>query len=156
MDIRVIKARIENMLTDTTGDDTLRKNVKALLDDITQEVDVSNRTIESGMVSTVVSELRQYYFSLIDEYGAIPKTTATLVKRANKIDMIIITLNKIINFTSFAITVNASNMDPTMQRLCAVIKPEMESYRKELYNWGQILSNVITDKKIYLAKMKED
>lgn len=144
------------MLTDTTGDETLRKNVKSLLDDITQEVDVSNRTIESGMVSTVVSELRQYYFSLIDEYGAIPKTTATLVKRANKIDMIIITLNKIINFTSFAITVNASNMDPAMQRLCAVIKPEMESYRKELYNWGQILSNVITDKKIYLAKMKED
>ena len=85
MDIRVIKARIENMLTDTTGDETLRKNVKSLLDDITQEVDVSNRTIESGMVSTVVSELRQYYFSLIDEYGAIPKTTATLVKRANKI-----------------------------------------------------------------------
>ena len=156
MDIRVIKARLENYLTDTTGDEHLRKNITKLLADIDKEVEVSDRTIESGMVSTVVSELRQYYFSLIDEYGAIPKTTATLIKRANKIDMIIITLNKIINFTSYAITVNANRNDPNMQRLCVAIKPEMESYRKELYNWGQILSNVITDKKIYLAKMSED
>lgn len=156
MDIRVIKARLENYLTDTTGDEHLRKNITKLLADIDKEVEVSDRTIESGMVSTVVSELRQYYFSLIDEYGAIPKTTATLIKRANKIDMIIITLNKIINFTSYAITVNANSNDPSMQRLCVAIKPEMESYRKELYNWGQILSNVITDKKIYLAKMSED
>ena len=156
MDIRVIKARLENYLTDTTGDEHLRKNITKLLADIDKEVEVSDRTIESGMVSTVVSELRQYYFSLIDEYGAIPKTTATLIKRANKIDMIIITLNKIINFTSYAITVNANSNDPNMQRLCAAIKPEMESYRKDLYNWGQILSNVITDKKIYLAKMSED
>ena len=156
MDIRVIKARLENYLTDTTGDEHLRKNITKLLADIDKEVEVSDRTIESGMVSTVVSELRQYYFSLIDEYGAIPKTTATLIKRANKIDMIIITLNKIINFTSYAITVNANSNDPNMQRLCVAIKPEMESYRKELYDWGQILSNVITDKKIYLAKMSED
>ena len=115
MDIRVIKARLENYLTDTTGDEHLRKNITKLLADIDKEVEVSDRTIESGMVSTVVSELRQYYFSLIDEYGAIPKTTATLIKRANKIDMIIITLNKIINFTSYAITVNANSNDPNMQ-----------------------------------------
>ena len=156
MDIRVIKARLENYLTDTTGDEHLRKNITKLLADIDKEVEVSDRTIESGMVSTVVSELRQYYFSLIDEYGAIPKTTATLIKRANKIDMIIITLNKIINFTSYAITANANSNDPNMQSLCVAIKPEMESHSKELYNWGQILSNVITDKKIYLAKMSED
>lgn len=156
MDIRVIKARLENYVTNQTTDDYLRKQIVELIDELNNEVEVVDKTINSGMVSTVVDELRQYYFSLVDEYGAIPKTKANLVKRANKIDDIIITLNKIVNFTSYAITKNASSTDPNTQRICAVIKPEMESYRKELYNWGQILNNIITDKKIYLAQMKED
>ena len=88
MDIRVIKARLENYLTDTTGDEHLRKNITKLLADIDKEVEVSDRTIESGMVSTVVSELRQYYFSLIDEYGAIPKTTATFFRIIGNISII--------------------------------------------------------------------
>lgn len=156
MDIRVVKARLENCLTNGTSDDYLRKQITELVQDLNNEVEVVDKTIESGMVSTVVSELRQYYFALIDEYGAIPKVTKNLVKRANKLDEIIITLNKIVNFTSWAITKNASSTDPNTQRLCAVIKPEMESYRKELYNWGQLLANVLVDKKIYLAKTRED
>lgn len=156
MDIRVIKARLENYLTNETTDDFLRKQIKELVEELNSEIEVADKTIDSGMVSTVVDELRQYYFALIDEYGAIPKTSAYMVRRANKIDTIIVTLNKIVNFTSWAITKNASSSDPSLQRLCAVIKPEMESYRKELYNWGQILNNIITDKKIYLAKIKGD
>lgn len=156
MDIRVIKARLENYLTNETTDDFLRKQIKELVEELNSEIEVADKTIDSGMVSTVVDELRQYYFALIDEYGAIPKTSAYMVRRANKIDTIIVTLNKIVNFTSWAITKNASSTDPSLQRLCAVIKPEMESYRKELYNWGQILNNIITDKKIYLAKIKGD
>ena len=156
MDIRVIKARLENYLTNETTDDFLRKQIKELVEELNSEIEVADKTIDSGMVSTVVDELRQYYFALIDEYGAIPKTSTYMVRRANKIDTIIVTLNKIVNFTSWAITKNASSSDPSLQRLCAVIKPEMESYRKELYNWGQILNNIITDKKIYLAKIKGD
>jgi hypothetical protein len=156
VDIRVVKARLENYLTNGTTDDYLRKQIISLVQEMNNEIEVVDKTIDSGMVSTVVSELRQYYFALVDEYGAIPKTTANLVKRANKLDEIIITLNKIVNFTSWAITKNASSNDPNVQRICSVIKPEMESYRKELYNWGQLLTNIITDKKIYLAKVKDD
>lgn len=156
MDVRLIKARLENYLTSETTDDFLRKQIKELVEELNNEIEVADKVIDSGMVSTVVDELRQYYFTLIDEYGAIPKTAAFMVRRANKIDSIIVTLNKIINFTSWAITKNASSSDPSLQRLCAIIKPEMESYRKELYNWGQILNNIITDKKIYLAKVTND
>lgn len=156
MDIRLIKTRLENLLTNETSDSFLREKITEFVNELNNEIEISDKTIDSGMVATVVDELRQYYFALVDEYGAIPKSTKTLVKRANKIDEIIITLNKIINFTSYAITKNGSSLDVNTQRLCAVIKPEMESYRKELYNWGQIMMNIIVDKKIYLAKYKED
>ena len=155
MDIRVLKARLENALTNETSEEYFREQVKAIVDDINNEVEVSDRTIDSGMVSTVVDELRHYYFSLLDEYGAIPKTTNTMVKRANVLDDLTITLSKIINFMSYAITRNASSSDPSIQRICAIIKPEMESYRKEMYNLGTLMQNLMLDKKIYLEKLKE-
>lgn len=155
MDIRVIKARLENALTGETSEEYFRDQIKAVVEDMTNEIEVSDRTIDSGMVSTVVDELRQYYFSLLDEYGAIPKTTATMVKRANLLDDLTITLSKIINYMSFAITRNASSSDPSIQRVCAVLKPEMESYRKEMYNLGTLLQNIMLDKKIYLEKIKD-
>ena len=155
MDIRVLKARLENALTNETSEEYFREQVKAIVNDINNEVEVSDRTIDSGMVSTVVDELRHYYFSLLDEYGAIPKTTNTMVKRANVLDDLTITLSKIINFMSYAITRNASSSDPSIQRICAIIKPEMESYRKEMYNLGTLMQNLMLDKKIYLEKLKE-
>lgn len=155
MDIRVLKARLENALTNETSEEYFREQVKAIVDDINNEVELSDRTIDSGMVSTVVDELRHYYFSLLDEYGAIPKTTNTMVKRANVLDDLTITLSKIINFMSYAITRNASSSDPSIQRICAIIKPEMESYRKEMYNLGTLMQNLMLDKKIYLEKLKE-
>ena len=155
MDIRVLKARLENALTNETSEEYFREQVKAIVDDINNEVELSDRTIDSGMVSTVVDELRHYYFSLLDEYGAIPKTTNTMVKRANVLDELTITLSKIINFMSYAITRNASSSDPSIQRICAIIKPEMESYRKEMYNLGTLMQNLMLDKKIYLEKLKE-
>ena len=155
MDIRVLKARLENALTNETSEEYFREQVKAIVDDINNEVEVSDRTIDSGMISTVVDELRHYYFSLLDEYGAIPKTTNTMVKRANVLDELTITLSKIINFMSYAITRNASSSDPSIQRICAIIKPEMESYRKEMYNLGTLMQNLMLDKKIYLEKLKE-
>ena len=155
MDIRVIKARLENALTGETSEEYFRDQIKTIVDDINNEIEVSDRTIDSGMVSTVVDELRQYYFSLLDEYGAIPKTTATMIKRANLLDDLTITLSKIINYMSFAITRNASSSDPSIQRVCAIIKPEMESYRKEMYNLGTLLQNLMLDKKIYLEKIKD-
>lgn len=155
MDIRVLKARLENALTNETSEEYFREQIKAIVDDINNEVEVSDRTIDSGMVSTVVDELRHYYFSLLDEYGAIPKTTGTMVKRANVLDDLTITLSKIINFMSYAITRNASSSDPSIQRICAIIKPEMESYRKEMYNLGTLMQNLMLDKKIYLEKLKE-
>ena len=155
MDIRVLKARLENALTNETSEEYFREQIKAIVDDINNEVEVSDRTIDSGMVSTVVDELRHYYFSLLDEYGAIPKTTNTMVKRANVLDDLTITLSKIINFMSYAITRNASSSDPSIQRICAIIKPEMESYRKEMYNLGTLMQNLMLDKKIYLEKLKE-
>lgn len=155
MDIRVLKARLENALTNETSEEYFREQIKAIVDDINNEVEVSDRTIDSGMVSTVVDELRHYYFSLLDEYGAIPKTTNTMIKRTNILDELTITLSKIINFMSYAITRNASSSDPSIQRICAIIKPEMESYRKELYNLGTLMQNLMLDKKIYLEKLKE-
>ena len=155
MDIRVLKARLENALTNETSEEYFREQIKAIVDDINNEVEVSDRTIDAGMVSTVVDELRHYYFSLLDEYGAIPKTTNTMVKRANVLDDLTITLSKIINFMSYAITRNASSSDPSIQRICAIIKPEMESYRKEMYNLGTLMQNLMLDKKIYLEKLKE-
>ena len=155
MDIRVLKARLENALTNETSEEYFREQIKAIVDDINNEVEISDRTIDSGMVSTVVDELRHYYFSLLDEYGAIPKTTNTMVKRANVLDDLTITLSKIINFMSYAITRNASSSDPSIQRICAIIKPEMESYRKEMYNLGTLMQNLMLDKKIYLEKLKE-
>ena len=155
MDIRVLKARLENALTNETSEEYFREQIKAIVDDINNEVEVSDRTIDSGMISTVVDELRHYYFSLLDEYGAIPKTTNTMVKRANVLDDLTITLSKIINFMSYAITRNASSSDPSIQRICAIIKPEMESYRKEMYNLGTLMQNLMLDKKIYLEKLKE-
>lgn len=155
MDIRVLKARLENALTNETSEEYFREQIKAIIDDINNEVEVSDRTIDSGMISTVVDELRHYYFSLLDEYGAIPKTTNTMVKRANVLDDLTITLSKIINFMSYAITRNASSSDPSIQRICAIIKPEMESYRKEMYNLGTLMQNLMLDKKIYLEKLKE-
>ena len=155
MDIRVLKARLENALINETSEEYFREQVKAIVDDINNEVEVSDRTIDSGMVSTVVDELRHYYFSLLDEYGALPKTTNTMVKRANVLDDLTITLSKIINFMSYAITRNASSSDPSIQRICAIIKPEMESYRKEMYNLGTLMQNLMLDKKIYLEKLKE-
>jgi len=155
MDIRVLKARLENALTNETSEEYFREQIKAIVDDINNEVEVSDRTIDSGMISTVVDELRHYYFSLLDEYGAIPKTTNTMVKRANILDELTITLSKIINFMSYAITRNASSSDPSIQRICAIIKPEMESYRKEMYNLGTLMQNLMLDKKIYLEKLKE-
>ena len=155
MDIRVLKARLENALTNETSEEYFREQIKAIVDDINNEVEVSDRTIDSGMVSTVVDELRHYYFSLLDEYGAIPKTTNTMVKRANVLDDLTITLSKIINFMSYAVTRNASSSDPSIQRICAIIKPEMESYRKEMYNLGTLMQNLMLDKKIYLEKLKE-
>lgn len=155
MDIRVLKARLENALTNETSEEYFREQIKAIVDDINNEVEVSDRTIDSGMISTVVDELRHYYFSLLDEYGAIPKTTGTMVKRANVLDELTITLSKIINFMSYAITRNASSSDPSIQRICAIIKPEMESYRKEMYNLGTLMQNLMLDKKIYLEKLKE-
>ena len=155
MDIRVLKARLENALTNETSEEYFREQIKAIVDDINNEVEVSDRTIDSGMISTVVDELRHYYFSLLDEYGAIPKTTNTMVKRANVLDELTITLSKIINFMSYAITRNASSSDPSIQRICAIIKPEMESYRKEMYNLGTLMQNLMLDKKIYLEKLKE-
>lgn len=155
MDIRVLKARLENALTNETSEEYFREQIKAIVDDINNEVEVSDRTIDSGMISTVVDELRHYYFSLLDEYGAIPKTTNTMVKRTNILDELTITLSKIINFMSYAITRNASSSDPSIQRVCAIIKPEMESYRKEMYNLGTLMQNLMLDKKIYLEKLKE-
>lgn len=155
MDIRVLKARLENALTNETSEEYFREQIKAIVDDISNEVEVSDRTIDSGMISTVVDELRHYYFSLLDEYGAIPKTTSTMVKRANVLDELTITLSKIINFMSYAVTRNASSSDPSIQRTCAIIKPEMESYRKEMYNLGTLMQNLMLDKKIYLEKLKE-
>ena len=155
MDIRVLKARLENALTNETSEEYFREQIKAIVDDINNEVEVSDRTIDSGMISTVVDELRHYYFSLLDEYGAIPKTTNTMVKRANVLDDLTITLSKIINFMSYAVTRNASSSDPSIQRICAIIKPEMESYRKEMYNLGTLMQNLMLDKKIYLEKLKE-
>ena len=155
MDIRVLKARLENALTNETSEEYFREQIKAIVDDINNEIEVSDRTIDSGMISTVVDELRHYYFSLLDEYGAIPKTTNTMVKRANVLDELTITLSKIINFMSYAITRNASSSDPSIQRICAIIKPEMESYRKEMYNLGTLMQNLMLDKKIYLEKLKE-
>ena len=155
MDIRVLKARLENALTNETSEEYFREQIKAIVDDINNEVEVSDRTIDSGMISTVVDELRHYYFSLLDEYGAIPKTTNTMVKRANVLDDLTITLSKIINFMSYAITRNASSSDPSIQRICAIIKPEMESYRKEMYNLGTLMQNLMLDKKIYLEKLNE-
>ena len=155
MDIRVLKAGLENALTNETSEEYFREQIKAIVDDINNEVEVSDRTIDSGMISTVVDELRHYYFSLLDEYGAIPKTTNTMVKRANVLDDLTITLSKIINFMSYAITRNASSSDPSIQRICAIIKPEMESYRKEMYNLGTLMQNLMLDKKIYLEKLKE-
>ena len=155
MDIRVLKARLENALTNETSEEYFREQIKAIVDDINNEVEVSDRTIDSGMISTVVDELRHYYFSLLDEYGAIPKTTGTMVKRANVLDELTITLSKIINFMSYAVTRNASSSDPSIQRICAIIKPEMESYRKEMYNLGTLMQNLMLDKKIYLEKLKE-
>ena len=155
MDIRVLKARLENALTNETSEEYFREQIKAIVDDINNEVEVSDRTIDSGMISTVVDELRHYYFSLLDEYGAIPKTTNTMIKRTNILDELTITLSKIINFMSYAITRNASSSDPSIQRICAIIKPEMESYRKELYNLGTLMQNLMLDKKIYLEKLKE-
>ena len=35
------------------------------------------------------------------------------------------------------------------------IQEEMESYRKELYNLGMLMQNIIMDKKIYLEKLKD-
>jgi len=155
MDIRVLKARLENALTNETSEEYFREQIKAIVDDINNEVEVSDRTIDSGMISTVVDELRHYYFSLLDEYGAIPKTTNTMIKRTNILDELTITLSKIINFMSYAITRNASSSDPSIQRICAIIKPEMESYRKEMYNLGTLMQNLMLDKKIYLEKLKE-
>ena len=155
MDIRVLKARLENALTNETSEEYFREQIKAIVDDINNEVEVSDRTIDSGMIATVVDELRHYYFSLLDEYGAIPKTTNTMVKRANVLDELTITLSKIINFMSYAVTRNASSSDPSIQRICAIIKPEMESYRKEMYNLGTLMQNLMLDKKIYLEKLKE-
>ena len=57
---------------------------------------------------------------------------------------------------SYAISRNASSTDPSIQRVCAVLKPEMESYRKELYNLGMLMQNIIMDKKIYLEKLKDN
>ena len=155
MDIRVLKARLENALTNETSEEYFREQIKAIVDDINNEIEVSDRTIDSGMISTVVDELRHYYFSLLDEYGAIPKTTNTMIKRTNILDELTITLSKIINFMSYAITRNASSSDPSIQRICAIIKPEMESYRKEMYNLGTLMQNLMLDKKIYLEKLKE-
>jgi len=155
MDIRVVKARLENALTNETSEEYFREQVRSIIEDMGNEIEVSDRTIDSGMVSTVVDELRQYYFSLLDEYGATPKTTATMIKRANLLDDLTITLSKIINYMSYAITRNASSSDPSIQRVCAVLKPEMESYRKEMYNLGTLLQNIMLDKKIYLEKLKD-
>lgn len=155
MDIRVIKARLENALTNETSEEFFRDQIKSIVEDMNNEIEVSDRTIDSGMVSSVVDELRHYYFSLLDEYGALPKTTATMVKRANVLDELTITLSKIINYMSFAITRNASSSDPSIQRVCAVLKPEMESYRKELYNLSTLMQNLMLDKKLYLEKLKE-
>lgn len=155
MDIRVLKARLENALSDTSTDNFLREHINQIVEDISNEIEVSDKTIDSGMVSTVVDELRQYYFALLDEYGALPKTFGKVVDRANLLDDMTITLSKIISYMSYAISRNASSTDPSIQRVCAVLKPEMESYRKELYNLGTLMQNVIMDKKIYLEKLKD-
>lgn len=155
MDIRVLKARLENCLTAETSDEFFRQQIKDIVVDMNNEIEVSDRTIDSGMVGTVVDELRQYYFTLLDDYGALPKTFGRVVERANLLDDMTITLSKIISYMSYAISRNASSADPSIQRVCAVLKPEMESYRKELYNLGTLMQNVIMDKKIYLEKLKD-
>ena len=152
MDIRVIKARLENALTESENEDYLRQQITNIVNDLNNEITVSNRTIDSGMVATVVDDLRQYYFTQIDEYGALPKTTANMIKRANLLDEMIITLSKIVNYMSYAISRNASSSDPSIQRVCAVLRPEMESYKKEIYNLGTLMQNVLVDKKIYMEK----
>lgn len=155
MDIRVIKARLENALTESENEDYLRQQITNIVNDLNNEITVSNRTIDSGMVATVVDDLRQYYFTQIDEYGALPKTTANMIKRANLLDEMIITLSKIVNYMSYAISRNASSSDPSIQRVCAVLRPEMESYKKEIYNLGTLMQNVLVDKKIYMEKLRE-
>ena len=52
MDIRVLKARLENALTNETSEEYFREQIKAIVDDISNEVEVSDRTIDSGMIST--------------------------------------------------------------------------------------------------------
>jgi hypothetical protein len=154
MDIRVIKTRLENVLTDGSSDAFLRQQVTEIVNDLNDEIAVSDRTIDSGMVSTVVDDLRQYYFKLIDEYGALPKTVANMVKRANLLDDMMITLSKIVNYMGYAISRNASSSDPSIQRVCAVLKPELENYKKEIYNLGTLMQNVLIDKKIYMEKLR--
>jgi len=155
MDIRVVKARLANALTDGSDDAYLRQQVTDIVNDLNNEIELSDRTIDSGMVATVVDELRQYYFKVIDEYGALPKTTVNMVKRANLLDEMMITLSKIVNYMSYAISRNASSSDPSIQRVCAVLRPEMENYKKEIYNLGTLMQNVLIDKKIYMEKLRE-
>jgi hypothetical protein len=156
MDIRVLKARLTNCLLGSSTEEYLREQVRQIIEDMNNEIEVSDKTIDSGMVSSVVDELRQHYFALLDQYGALPKTFGKVVDRANMIDDMTITLSKIISYMSYAISRNASSTDPSIQRVCAVLKPEMESYRKELYNLGMLMQNIIMDKKIYLEKLKDN
>lgn len=155
MDIRVLKARLENALTAEVTDDYFREQIRKIAEDLNNEVQVADRTIDAGMVGATVDELRQYYFTLLDEYGALPKTFANLIKRANLLDDMTITISKIINYMSYAISRNAASSDHATQRVCAILKPEMESYRKELFNLGSLMQNVIADKKIYLERIKD-
>ena len=155
MDIRVVKARLENCLTSEYSDEFFRQQIANIVEELDNEINLSDRTIDSGMVATVVDELRQYYFKIVDDYSALPKTAANMVKRANMLDEMMITLSKIINYIGYAISRNASSSDPTIQRVCAALRPEMESYRKEIFNLGTLMQNVIVDKKIYVEKLRE-
>lgn len=155
MDIRVLKIRLENALTNGTEGELFRAQIQQIVDELNNEVEISDRNISAGMIGKTIDELRDYYFSLLDEYGAIPKTISTLVQRGNMLDDLTITLSKMVNYLGFAMSRNASSSDPNVQRVCAVLRPELENFKKEAYTLGQLLQNIITDKKLYLETVKD-
>lgn len=153
MDIRVLQARLESCVVgygDYADVDNLLNNLKQIIEDINTEITYSNQTIDSGRVATIVEDLRSSYFTLIEQYEAIPKTTSTLVQRADKADEILTTNVKICNYLSFAIARNLNSTNLDVKRSIPILQSELENYRKQNYSWGYILQNLIVDKKAQL------
>lgn len=158
MDIRVLQARLKNSITsyDNYADvDTLINSVQQIIDDIDVEIECSNQTIDSGRVATIVEDLRSTYFSLIEQYEAMPKVSQNIIQRANKVDEILITNVKICNYISFAIARNLNNTNLDVRRSIPILQSELENYRKQNYSWGYMLQNLIIDKKTQLKDNDE-